>query len=101
MKPKTGFAERLRALRAQASLTQAELAERAGMHLHGLIKLERGEREPQWASVIALANALGVNCLAFSESIEGESIPPRGRGRPAKETTKAEQKPAKRKTKSP
>lgn len=62
-----GFAARLKSLRAAAKLTQAQLAERAGLHLHGLVKLERGEREPAWATVQKLAAALGVTCEAFTE----------------------------------
>ncbi len=65
MRRATGFAARLRALRAQAGLTLAELAERAGMHLQGLAKLEAGTREPQWGTVIALAEALRVEVTAF------------------------------------
>ena len=65
MKQSSGFSGRLRELRDKAGLTQAALADKAGIHLHSLIKLERGEREPQWASVRALAKALGVTCQAF------------------------------------
>jgi putative transcriptional regulator len=64
----TGFAARLREQRTAAGLTQAELAERAGMHLHGVTKLEQGDREPSWATVQALARALGVSCAAFEDA---------------------------------
>jgi transcriptional regulator with XRE-family HTH domain len=96
MKPSTGFAERLRFLRAEADLTQAELAKRAGMHLHGLIKLERGEREPQWASVLALAEALGVDCRAFVGSTDGQALGAGERGRPKKETGETPKQKSKR-----
>jgi DNA-binding XRE family transcriptional regulator len=59
------FGRCLRALREEAGLTQKELAKRAGLHPQGIVKLERGEREPAWATVLALAEALGVTCLAF------------------------------------
>jgi transcriptional regulator with XRE-family HTH domain len=61
----TDFAARLREQRTRASLTQGELAERAGLHLHSVTKLEQGDREPSWATVQALARALGVSCEAF------------------------------------
>src|SRR5262245_5404023 len=81
----TGFAARLRQLREAAGLTQAELAERAGLHLHGLTKLEQGYREPAWSTVKALAKALGTDCLAFEDEAEdGSGTPQRPRGRPAK-----------------
>jgi transcriptional regulator with XRE-family HTH domain len=47
----TGFGGRLREQRTAAGLTQAELAERAGLHLHGVMKLEQGDHEPSWATV--------------------------------------------------
>jgi len=59
------FGRRVRALREENGLTQKELAERAGLHPQGIVKLERGERQPAWATVLALAEALGVTCLAF------------------------------------
>jgi DNA-binding XRE family transcriptional regulator len=87
------FAARLRELREGAGLTQAALAERAGVHSLTVAKLEQALREPTWATVEALARALGVSCTAF----EGTSAPPgeapeepppkrrpgRPRGRPA------------------
>jgi transcriptional regulator with XRE-family HTH domain len=77
MKQQSDFAARLRRMREEAGLTQAALADKAGVHLHSLIKLERGEREPQWASVRALARALGVTCEAF----EADAAAPAGKPR--------------------
>jgi hypothetical protein len=37
----------------------------AGMHLHGLTKLEQGDREPAWGTVLDLARALAVDVGAF------------------------------------
>jgi transcriptional regulator with XRE-family HTH domain len=76
MRRETGFADRLRELRGKAGLTLAELADRAEMHLQGLAKLEAGTREPQWGTVIALADALGVKVTAF---LSGEAKPARKR----------------------
>jgi transcriptional regulator with XRE-family HTH domain len=80
----TGFAQRLRALREAAGLTQQQLAERAGLYPFSVAKLEQGVQEPTWPTVLDLARALGVNCLAFVA--EGDSPPPpkRGPGRPRK-----------------
>jgi transcriptional regulator with XRE-family HTH domain len=61
----TPFARRLWELRDAAELTQSQLAERAGLHRQGIAKLELGEREPTWATMQALARALGVSCEAF------------------------------------
>jgi transcriptional regulator with XRE-family HTH domain len=102
-KKATGFGGKLRALREAAGLTQAQLAERAGMHLHGITKLEQGDREPAWATVLLLARTLGVSCEAFAGDEppgEVEPAPPRPRGRPRKAATQepapAEPEPPKR-----
>jgi transcriptional regulator with XRE-family HTH domain len=61
------FAVKLKRLREAAGLTQPQLAERAGMHQFGVAKLEQGLRQPTWATVQALAAALGVSCEAFQD----------------------------------
>jgi transcriptional regulator with XRE-family HTH domain len=79
------FANRLGNLRREAGLTQQQLAERAGIHKLTVAKLEQGIREPSWATVLVLANALEVNCLAFTEdgTLSGPTQK-RPRGRPPK-----------------
>ncbi|AWM38699.1 helix-turn-helix protein [Gemmata obscuriglobus] len=62
---RTGFGKRLRELRIDKNLTQSQLGERAGMMYQDVAKLERGEREPMWATVIRLADALGVRADDF------------------------------------
>jgi len=59
------FAERLKELRLAAGLSQAELAERAGLNRFGVAKLEQGVREPTWATVLELARALEVSVADF------------------------------------
>ena len=82
----SGFAARLRSLREAAGFTQSELAERAGLHKLGVAKLEQGLREPAWATVQALARALGVTCGAFEIKAGEEKLPTaaakKGPGRP-------------------
>jgi transcriptional regulator with XRE-family HTH domain len=77
-----GFAARLRELRESAALTQQQLADKAGMKLAGIRNLEQGRRSPGWETVLALADALGVSCEAFTQA-PAERQPPR-RGRPPK-----------------
>lgn len=64
--PPTGFGPRLRRLRLAAGWTQAALAARAGVSRRAVIKWERGEREPSWPAVVALARALGVGVERFA-----------------------------------
>lgn len=51
-------ADTIRAERAAAQLTQAELAARAGMPRITYIRYETGERKPNVAQVAAIAEAL-------------------------------------------
>jgi transcriptional regulator with XRE-family HTH domain len=76
------FGPRLRELREAAGLTQVELAGRAGIHPQALVKLEAGNRVPSWDSVLALAEALGVSCDAFTAA--PARVGPRRPGRPPK-----------------
>lgn len=61
----TAFGSRLRAIRTAAGMTLAELADKAGLEANALARLERGEREPMWPTVLKLAEALGVTPDAF------------------------------------
>jgi transcriptional regulator with XRE-family HTH domain len=95
-KTSSGFAAGLRALRQKAGLTQAQLAERAGMHLHGISKLEQGDREPSLATAAKLAAALGLTVDDLLQAAAG-SEPAIGRGRPSKAEAPAPKGPARRK----
>lgn len=61
----TGFAAALKRLREEAGLSQAALAEKAGLNVFGIAKIEQGLREPNWTTVLKLAEALEVECTAF------------------------------------
>src|SRR5215217_3648870 len=57
----TTFAELLRQLRTAASLSQEDLAERAGLSLRGISDLERGlRRAPHLSTVRMVADALAL-----------------------------------------
>jgi transcriptional regulator with XRE-family HTH domain len=55
------FGERLKALREQSGLSQAELAAHAGQSLRSIQNWEQGHREPKAVALLALARALGVS----------------------------------------
>jgi transcriptional regulator with XRE-family HTH domain len=70
-------------------MSQQQLADKAACRSETASRLERGEQEPAWLLVKALANALGVNCLAFEDAEQTEppspeEEPSRPRGRPRK-----------------
>ena len=89
-----GFAKRLKELREQSGLSQAELADAAGMNRFGVAKLEQGVREPSWATVQALARALGVEVGEFvvpddpPPAKDKAAGTPSGQRKPAKRTGK-------------
>jgi transcriptional regulator with XRE-family HTH domain len=58
---------RLASLRKAAGLTQTELAQRAGLSLGWVHKIERGERKgPLFATMVKLARALNVSLAEFA-----------------------------------
>jgi DNA-binding XRE family transcriptional regulator len=71
----------------RAGLTQTELAERAGLTREGVAQLETGRRKPAWETVLALCEALGCSCEAFTRPPAEQ--PPPGPGRPRKEPAEA------------
>lgn len=59
------FGALLRERRVAASLTQAELAERAQLDVSYISQLERGLRDPSLSSMESLAGALGLSMSQF------------------------------------
>jgi transcriptional regulator with XRE-family HTH domain len=97
------FGPRLRELREAAGLTQVQLAERAGLHPQGVVKLERGEREPAWSTVVALCAALDVSCERFLEPAGAKpgAAPGRPRKRAPADLPPAQEKPRARRARKP
>lgn len=63
-------AETIRAERAAARLSQAELAERAGIPRITYIRYETGERKPNVVQVAQIADALGMRLSSFLQRVE-------------------------------
>jgi len=78
------FAGRLRELREQAGLTQKQLGTKAGLSERAIAQWERGVREPGWSNILALCQALDVECTTFTQ--QPASRPSPGAGRPRKAT---------------
>ena len=51
------------------------------MNQFGVAKLEQGVRDPSWATVLALASALGVKCTAFDIAPADADKPTKGKGK--------------------
>ena len=77
---KSSFAAPLRELRERAGLTQAQLAQRAGLHISAVTRFEQGLREPALATAAGLAKALAVKVDDFlAEPTQAVTKPSRGR----------------------
>ncbi len=77
--PTASFGQRLRLLRVRAGLSQAALAERAGLAVAAVAALERGVRRSPYAQTVgALAEALGLTSeeRAALADASGRSVPP-------------------------
>lgn len=66
---------RIEECRRSAGLTQAELAQGAGMSLDGVSRILLGRRTPQLRSLISLGNALGVDYRDFLAGPREEVLP--------------------------
>ena len=64
----TGFGNYLRRIRKRRGWTQAETATQVGLTLSAYSKLEQGQREPRWSTVLNLAIAFGVSCDEFGRN---------------------------------
>jgi transcriptional regulator with XRE-family HTH domain len=96
--PDSGFGRRLKEIRESKGMSQQQLADKAACRSETVSRLERGEQEPAWPLVKALANALGVSCLAFENADETEPPPDEELAKPRKGEG-AEAGPKKRKRK--
>ena len=67
------FATKLKQLRESSGLTQAGLAQRAGLSLGIVRDYEQGRKEPALRSAFKLAEALGVDCSAFKDCIDADA----------------------------
>jgi putative transcriptional regulator len=60
------FGERLKELREQAGLTQAQLAEQVGVYRETTARLEANKHDPGWSLVQALTRVFEVSTEAFN-----------------------------------
>jgi transcriptional regulator with XRE-family HTH domain len=101
------FKDKLKEVRQQRTLTQEQLAQRAGISLGNVRNYEQGLRQPSWAAVVKLSRALGVSADTFSacvpnsetESAEESKPPPATPSTPPAADPEAERKAVGRKRK--
>ena len=54
---------KLKRVREKAKLTQAEVAERAGIHVNYYARIERGEENPTYEKLESIKKSLGIESL--------------------------------------
>jgi transcriptional regulator with XRE-family HTH domain len=97
------FAGRLRELREGKGISREHLAESAAIKASAVRDIEQGVYSPNWETVLALCQALGVSCEVFTQ--EPTERPPATPGRPKKPADEplptVEAKPAPKKAPPP
>lgn len=71
--PQTALGAAIKGLREEKKMKQQALAEAAGIGVAHLSKIERGLGNPTWATVLAIAEALGVSLVALGKRVEGQA----------------------------
>ena len=71
------LAVRIAELRAENGMTQHQFAEKSGLALQYLTKIERGERSPSLKTLVVLASALDVPIVELFNFEEREISSPR------------------------
>ena len=75
MTPAAQFGRRLREIRKAHKLKIGELAERADTGVKHLGRVERGEKQPSFELIIALAAAMSVSAAKFFEFDQPQADP--------------------------
>jgi transcriptional regulator with XRE-family HTH domain len=60
---KITLGNKLRKIRENEKLTQAEVASKAGVHVNYYARIERGEHNPSFAKLESILKALGINSI--------------------------------------
>jgi transcriptional regulator with XRE-family HTH domain len=59
--------------RARQGLTQQTLAVRAGLTVGAYVRIEHGQSDPRWSSVVRIAGALGLGASRLAALLEREA----------------------------
>lgn len=71
--PQPALGTAIRELRDKKGMTQEAVAQSAGITVAHLSGIERGQANPSWAAVVAIAQALDVSMLAVAKRWEAAS----------------------------
>lgn len=76
MEPLEAFAANMRRLRGEQGMTQERLAERAGLHLTTIARIETLRRDPKVSVVAKIAKGLDVPASALFGGVEARDADP-------------------------
>lgn len=76
------FGMKLRTLRESKGLSQKALADLVGVQQSSIGRYETGDQVPSFETVLALCEAMAVDCNSFAGCDFKEAKKKRGRGRP-------------------
>jgi len=69
-KPQRALGKAIRELREKRGLTQEAVAHEAGVTASTFGLIERGQTNPTWATVVGIAEALGVSMVDMAKATE-------------------------------
>jgi transcriptional regulator with XRE-family HTH domain len=70
LEPQKGLGKAVRRLREEARISQRDLADRAGVPISEISRIEAGAHDPTWGDMRQVASALGVSMERLSEIAE-------------------------------
>lgn len=70
MSPQQSFGANLRRHRSRQGLSQEQLAQRCGIHLSEISRLERTERDPRLSTIVKVARGLGITASELLKGID-------------------------------
>lgn len=68
--PQPALGKAIRQLREERGMTQEALAQEAGITVGHMSMLERGHSNPTWATVKAIASALGMTVATLAQAAD-------------------------------
>lgn len=74
MMPRIELGRAIRALRRERKVTQRELAKRAKVHSTWISRLEAGDYEPSFSSIVKLTTALGIPFTTLAAKMENNLL---------------------------
>jgi transcriptional regulator with XRE-family HTH domain len=75
-RPDQQFAAIVLRVRKERGITQEDLAYEANLTISAMARIERGESNPAWTSVLSVIAALGITLRDLAGAVEGEQTHP-------------------------